>query len=83
MGEWTEVNGTHNSKRVSMRKLVKFITQDDELVFDHQDNGQEFCFRFPYSGLYAAETISKIAVEFKRLDKNARLHMEAKIDFYT
>ena len=83
MGEWTQVKGTHNSKRVSMRKLAALVIQDDELLFDRQENGQEFGFRFPSSGAHAAKKLEKISIEFKTLDKNARLHMEAVIDFYT
>ena len=82
MGEWTHVKGTHNSKRVSIRKLVKLIVQDDELVFDRQYNGNEFGFRLSSSGLHVAKQLDKVATEFRTLDKNARLHMEATIDFY-
>jgi hypothetical protein len=82
MGEWAFVKGTHNSKKVSMKKLAALVIQDDELLFGRQDNGQEFEFRFPNSGLYAAKKLEAITEEFKALDKNARLHMEATIDFY-
>jgi hypothetical protein len=82
MGEWTHVKGTHNSKRVSIRKLAALVIQDDELLFSRQDSGDNFEFRFPNSGLYASKKLEKIAEEFKVLDKNARLHMEAIIDFY-
>jgi len=82
MGEWTYIEGTHNSRRVSMKKLTELILGDDEFTFKKQENGQDFCFRFSYSGEYAAKKLQKIVDEFKRLDKNARLHMEARIDFY-
>ncbi len=82
MGEWTNVEGTHNSKRVSMKKLVELVVGDDELVFKKQDNGEDFCFHFSSSGDYAAKLLQKVVAEFKRLDKNARLHMTAQIDFY-
>jgi hypothetical protein len=82
MGEWTFVKGTHNSKRVSMKKLAALVIRDDELLFTRQDIGSEFEFRFPSSGLCAAEKLDRLAIEFKVLDKNARLHMEATIDFY-
>jgi hypothetical protein len=82
MGEWTNVEGTHNSKRVSMKKLVKLAINDDELVFGSQENGQDFCFHFSGSGDVAAKKLQLVATEFKRLDKNARLHMRAEIDFY-
>ena len=82
MSEWTSVKGTHNSKRVSMKKLTELVLGDDELVFGRQENGQEFFFRFSYSGLDAAKELEAVATEFKRLDKNAKLHMEATIDFY-
>ena len=65
-----------------MKKLAALIIRDDELLFGRQDNGQEFEFRFPSSGLHAAKKLEAIAEEFKKLDKNARLHMEAAIDFY-
>ena len=73
---------THNSKRVSIRKLAALVIRDDELLFDRQDSGESFEFRFPSSGLYAAEKLDRLAIEFRALDKNARLHMEAAIDFY-
>lgn len=82
MGEWTHIEGTHNSKRVSMKKLTELILGDDELTFKKQENGQDFCFHFSYSGEYAAKKLQQIVDEFKRLDKNARLHMSAQIDFY-
>lgn len=82
MGEWTNVEGTHNSKRVSMKKLTELVLGDDELMFSKQENGEEFSFRCSYSGLYMAKKLEAIAVEFKKLDKNARLHMTAEIDFY-
>jgi len=82
MGEWTHVKGTHNSKRVSMKKLAALVIRDDELLFVRQDSGNEFEFRFPSSGLYAAKKLDRLAIEFRVLDKNARLHMEAAIDFY-
>lgn len=82
MGEWTDIKGTHNSKRVSMKKLVELVIRDDELRFEKQENGQDFSFTIPCSGVVAAKCLENVAQEFKRLDKNARLHMEARIDFY-
>lgn len=82
MGEWTNVEGTHNSKRVSMKKLAELVLWNDELVFQKQESGKEFYFRFSCSGDVAAKKLEAIAAEFKKLDKNARLHMTAEIDFY-
>lgn len=82
MSEWTSVEGTHNSKRVSMKKLTELVLGDYELVFKKQDNGQDFFFHFSGSGLCAAKKLEAVATEFKRLDKNARLYMTAEIDFY-
>jgi hypothetical protein len=82
MGEWTHIEGTHNSKRVSMKKLVDLIWGGEDIVFDKQENGQSFCFRAETSGMNAAKHLDLICKEFKRLDKNARLHMSATIDFY-
>ena len=65
-----------------MKKLTELILGDDELTFKKQENGQDFRFHFSYSGLYAAKKLEAIVTEFKRLDKNARLHMSAQIDFY-
>ena len=80
MGDWTYVEGTHNSKRVSMKKLAELIV-GDELGFRNLD-GSKFEFSFPYSGISAAELLEKICQEFKRLDKNARLSMEVRVGFY-
>jgi hypothetical protein len=82
MGEWTHVQGSQNSKRVSMKKLTDLIIRDDELVFKKQENGQEFFFHFSGSGLVAAKKLEALTTEFKKLDKNAQLHMIATIDFY-
>lgn len=82
MGEWTDIKGTHNSKRVSMKKLVELIIGNDELCFRKQENGQDFSFSFSASGLVAAKYLENVVQEFKKLDKNARLYMEARIDFY-
>ena len=82
MGEWTHVEGSHNSKRVSMKKLTELIIGDDELVFGKQENGEDFVFHFSGSGLVAAKKLEAVTTEFKRLDKNARLHMIATINFY-
>lgn len=82
MGEWTNVKGIHNSKRVSIKKLAELVIKDDELVFKKQENGQDFYFHFSGSGDVAAKKLEAMVVEFKRLDKNARLHMTAEIDFY-
>lgn len=65
-----------------MKKLAELVLCNNELVFKKQENGQAFHFRFSASGDVAAKKISSIAVEFKKLDKNARLHMTAEIDFY-
>lgn len=65
-----------------MKKLTELIIGDDELVFKKQDNGENFCFHFSSSGDVAAKQLQAITTEFKRLDKNARLHMSAQIDFY-
>ncbi len=81
MGEWTHVEGSHNSKRVSMKKLTELSIRDDELVFEKR-HGEDFVFHFSGSGLVAAKKLEAVTTEFKRLDKNARLHMIATIDFY-
>ena len=65
-----------------MKKLTELVLGDDELVFSKQENGQEFRFRCSYSGVYMAKKLEAIAVEFKKLDKNARLYMVARTDFY-
>lgn len=62
--------------------MANLVINDDELLFSRQENGDNFEFRFPSSGLCAAKKLEKLAEEFKALDKNARLHMEATIDFY-
>ena len=65
-----------------MKKLTELIIGGDELVFKKQENGEDFCFHFSGSGDVAAKQLQAAATEFKRLDKNARLHMRAQIDFY-
>jgi hypothetical protein len=42
MSEWTHIEGTHNSKRVSMKKLVDLIWGGEDIIFDKQENGQTF-----------------------------------------
>lgn len=65
-----------------MKKLTELVLGADELVFEKQENGEDFCFRFSGSGDIAAKQLQAVATEFKRIDKNARLHMSAQIDFY-
>ena len=46
MGEWTSVEGTHNSKRVSMKKLTELVLGDYELVFKNKIMVKIFSFIF-------------------------------------
>lgn len=82
MSDWTEVTGRHNSKKVSVKKLAELIIGRDELSFKKQENGEEFSFSFSYTGGNATESLDQIVKEFKKLDKNARISMEARIGFY-
>lgn len=81
MSAWTHIDGRHNSKRVSIRKLVDLVWDGKDYIFDKQENGQEFCFQVESEGIFAAKRIEKFCEEFKRLDKNARLYMVASINF--
>lgn len=82
MSDWTEVTGRHNSKKVSVKKLAQLIIGGDELGFDKQENGEEFSFSFSSTGGVAAKLLDQIIKEFKKLDKNALISMEAQIGFY-
>jgi hypothetical protein len=81
MSEWTHIEGKHNSKRVSIRKLVDLVWGGEDIVFDKQENGEEFSFRAETGGMNAAKHIDIICREFKKLDKSARLNITATIEF--
>lgn len=81
MSEWTYIQGKHNSKRVSMRKLVDLVWGGKDIIFDKQENGQEFCFWAETSGMNAVKYIDMICKEFKRMDKKATLDMDVCIKF--
>lgn len=83
MSQWTNVKGDHNSKKVSIRKLVTSIMgEDSSLLFPSQANGKEFNFCFDTLGIHAAKNLDLICKEFRKLDKNAYLHMDVETIFH-
>lgn len=80
MGDWTYVKGKHNSKRASIKKILKTVLEHDEYCVTC--NGQEFDLSFDGVGIDAASKIQKIIDHFKSFDPNASIEMFTEILFY-
>lgn len=65
-----------------MKKLVRLCLPHQEIGWFSQENGEEFEFSMDSCGLEAAQAITKISKEFKRIDKKALLEMRAEIVFW-
>lgn len=81
MGVWTQVEGKHNSKKVSAKKLVSDTLDGQDFVFSNLD-GNSFEFRLESDGMHAAKHIQKIVENFKTFDKTAWIELSATILFY-
>lgn len=81
MGVWTQVEGKHNSKKVSAKKLVTDVLDYHDFTFSNID-GNSFSFSLESDGIWAAKSLQKICDEFKKLDKGAWIELDARILFY-
>jgi hypothetical protein len=80
MAEWTNVEGSHNSKTVSIKKILKNVLQDEDYVLEFVD--REFSFRFESEGEKAVKLLNQITKEFKTFDPKARITLNANISFF-
>ena len=81
MGYWTNVEGNHNSKKASIKHIVKDVLDNDDLVWDHQ-TGDSFSFRFETVGIDACKSIQKIVERFKEFDRKAWIEIQVNTMFY-
>lgn len=81
MGVWTQVSGTHKSKKVSAKKLVSEILDGGEFRFTNKGD-DTFEFIFETDGLSAAKEIDRIVKRFHELDKHGWIELRAEILFY-
>ncbi len=74
MGNWTTVEGTHNSKKASIKKIVDDVLGGDDLIWDEL-NGDYFLFRFESVGIEACKNVQKIVDRFKEFDKGCKIEV--------
>jgi len=81
MSEWTEIKGSCNSKKVSMKKILKNVFKyEDAAVISYVHN--KFEGRIERDGFHAAKTIQEIIDRAKDFDPKAKIAIEANILFY-
>ena len=80
MGVWTNIEGEHSSKKVSMKKIINSVLDGEDVVEAYEHN--KFWIRFEHGGVKAAKSIEKIINAFKSFDKSANLELTATIEYY-
>ena len=80
MSEWTQIEGSHTSRKASFKKIVERILDGEDVVGTYEHN--KFWVRFEGGGEKAAKSIQKIIESFKEFDKNAKLELIANIPYY-
>lgn len=79
MSTWTHIEGQHTSKKASIRKIIEFVLDGEDIVAEYDHN--KFWVRFEDDGDKAANSIKRIIDYFKSFDKNARLDLTATIKY--
>lgn len=79
MSEWTHLEGSHSSKKASLKKIINEVLDGEDVVENYEHN--EFWVRFEHGGEKAAKNIQKIIDNFKSFDKNATIELTATIPF--
>jgi hypothetical protein len=77
MGVWTHIEGEHTSKKASIKKIIDFVLDGEDVVGKYEHN--KFWVRFEHGGNKAAESIKRIIDYFKSFDSNARIEITATI----
>lgn len=79
MSVWTHIEGEHTSKKASIRKIIEFVLDGEDVVGTYEHN--KFWVRFEHGGDKAANSIKRIIDYFKSYDKHARLDLIATIEY--
>lgn len=79
MSEWTHIEGSHTSKKASIKKIISEILDGEDVVGTY--DGREFWVRFEHGGDKAAKSIQKIIDSFREFDKGATIEITATIPY--
>lgn len=79
MSEWTQIEGSHSSRKASLKKIINEVLDGEDIVGTYEHN--RFWVRFEHGGEKAAKNIQKIIDNFKSFDKAATIKLTATIPF--
>ncbi len=79
MGAWTHLEGEHTSKKASIKKIIDFVLDGEDVVGTYEHN--KFWIRFEHGGDKAAKSIKRIIDYFKSFDPKARIEITATIPY--
>jgi len=63
MSTWTHIEGEHTSKKASIRKIIEFVLDGEDVVAEYDHN--EFWVRFEHGGEKTANSISESLITLR------------------